>query len=80
MRDRVYIEGDLYLSLETVAEIYRIEIVWLREAYDTGLLGSGVVSESVICIAAAKMDRVATIVRLHDVLGLDVETIEKFER
>lgn len=80
MQEKLYIEGDLYLSLETVAEIYRIEIVWLREVYQVGLLGRGVDSESVVCIAAAQMDRVAMIVRLHDGLGLDIETIRKVAR
>ena len=73
--DKLYVSGELYLSLETIAEIYQVQAVWLREAYDFGLLGSGVDSDSTVCIAAVRMDRVATIVRLHDVLGLDIETI-----
>ena len=73
--DKLYVEGELYISLETVAELYQIQAVWLREVFDSGLLGSGVDSGSKVCIAAVQMDRVATIVRLHGVLGLDVETI-----
>lgn len=72
---KLYVGGELYLSLETVAEVYRVEVTLLREAYDQGLLGSGVDSGPSVCIAAVHMDRVATIVRLHAALGLDLETI-----
>ena len=74
-RDRVYVGDELYLSLETVAELYQVRTVWLRSVYDLGLLGSGVDSGTGICIAAIQMDRVATIVRMHDVLGLDIDMI-----
>jgi len=73
--DRIYVGGELYLAVETVAEIYRIEVIWLREAVDSGLIGSGVESQPRLCIAAARLDHVATIVRLHQMLGLDVEAI-----
>lgn len=73
--ERVYLSGELYLSLETVAEVYRVRTVWLREVYDLGLLGRGHVKGPTICIAATELDRVATIVRLHEVLGLDADAI-----
>jgi hypothetical protein len=73
--DRIYLDGELYLSLETVAELYHLEVVWLREVVDAGLLGSGARPQPVDCIAAVRLDHVATIVRLHRVLGLDVEGI-----
>ena len=72
--DKLYHEGQLYLTLETVAKIYQLQVVWLREVFDRGLLGRGVDSGTTVCIAAAQIDRVATIVRLHG-LGLDVEAI-----
>jgi len=72
---RIYVEGELYLELETVAEAYGVETVWLREVVDAGLLGDDVVSDPVACIAAVRLDHVATIVRLHRVLGLDVDAI-----
>lgn len=74
-RDRIYVEGELYLSLETVADVYQVQITWLREAYDSGLFGTGVEKGPTVCIAAVQLDRVATIVRLHETLGLDLETI-----
>lgn len=72
---QITVEGELYLSLETYAEIYCIEVRWLRDVYDRGLLGSGVNSGTVVCVSVTQMDRVATIVRLHEGYGLDVETI-----
>jgi hypothetical protein len=73
--DRIYLEGELYLSVETVAEIYRVEEIWLREVFDAGLLTGGVHTHPRLCIAAVRLDHVATIVRLHRVLGFDVEAI-----
>lgn len=75
--ERIYVGGELYLSLETVAEIYRVEVVWLRQAQDAGLLGSDVATQPMVCIAAARLDHVATIVRLHQVLGLDLDAIRR---
>jgi hypothetical protein len=72
---RIYVGGELYLSVETVAEIYRVEVVWLREALGAGLVAGGVASEPTLCVAATRLDHVATIVRLHRSLGLDVEAI-----
>jgi hypothetical protein len=75
-RDKLYLEGELYLSLETVAEIYHVRAVWLREVFEFGLLGAGARGETTICIAAAQLDRVASIVRLHETLGLDLAAID----
>lgn len=72
---KVYIDGELHLSLETVAELYQVQTVWLREVYDAGLVGSGRDDDVAPCIAVVQLDRVATIVRLHIVFGFDVDTI-----
>ena len=73
--DRIHIDGELYLTLETVAEVYQVQITWLQSIYEFGLLGTGVQSGRSTCIAAIQLDRVATIVRLREVVGNDVETI-----
>lgn len=70
-----YIEGELFLSLEVVANVYEIELSSLREAYDFGLFGIGVESNAIRFIAAVQLDRVSTVVRFRNVLGLDLETI-----
>ena len=76
-QDKLYVKGELFISLEVVAEIYQAKVVWLREVYDSGLLGRGVDSEATICVAAVHLDRIATVVRLHETLGLDLESIER---
>ncbi len=73
----VRIEGRLYLSIEILAELYEVQSVLLRKAYKSGLLGTGVEHECTLCIEAVKLDRVATIVRLHESFGLDLEAITK---
>lgn len=77
MSERVYVNGELFLSLEVVAELYEVKVLWLRQVHDFGLLGMGAELESGNGprIAAVELDRVATIVRLHRGLGLDLETI-----
>jgi hypothetical protein len=75
--ERVWLDGELYLALETVAEIYRVRYAWLREVYDLGLLGRGVDRGTTLCIGAVELDHVATIVRLHTVLGLDARAIRR---
>ena len=71
----LYVDGELYLTLEAVAEVYAVEVVWLREVVDSGLVGAGVRAQPTACIAAVRLDHVATIVRMHRLLGLDVEAI-----
>lgn len=75
MKGEHYVDDELYLSLEVVAELYEVRVFWLHEVYDLGLLGEGVDADSSVCIAAFQLDRVARIVRLHRVLGFDAETI-----
>jgi hypothetical protein len=74
-RDSLHVEGELYLRLETVAELYRVRTVWLREAFDQGLLGRGHRAAGGLFIAAVQLDRVATVVKYHVALGLDVDAI-----
>lgn len=67
--------GEVYLALEVVAELYQVRSVVLREVYDRGLLGPGLTRDGTVCIATFSFDRVATIARLHQVVGLDVDAI-----
>jgi hypothetical protein len=73
---RIQIDGELYLTIERVAEIYAVQSVWLVEAYRAGLLGQGHERGATLCIAAVQLDRVATVVRLRHLLGPDLERIE----
>jgi len=71
----IRIEGELYLSLETVAEVYAVEVVWLREVCAAGLLAARPHAQHDLCIAAIELDRVARIVRLNVALGLDLDSV-----
>ncbi len=69
-------EGDeTFLSLETIAAIYRVDRIWLREVFEFGLLESGFERDATVWIAAVELDHVATLVRLRAVCGADVSTI-----
>jgi hypothetical protein len=68
-------DGESYLSLEVVAELYHVNAVVLREVYDRGLFGRGVIQGTLVCIATYRLDLVATVVRLHQAYGLDVDAI-----
>lgn len=72
MRGTLRVEGELYVTLETLAEIYEVQTVWLRDAYEVGLLGAGVVSGRTVAVAVTQMERVATVVRLRHVVGPDL--------
>ena len=74
--DRQSIGGELFLSLRTVARTFHVETLVLERAYECGLLGEGVQREAVVMLRAVELDRVATVVRLHVELGVDLETLE----
>ena len=72
---RRIVAGELYLSLETVAEIWHVETGWLAEVHGRGLLRS-VDLETEVFVAAAEMDRLASIVRLARILEGDLAALE----
>lgn len=66
-----------YLRLETVAELYRVRAVWLREVADAGLLGPLEPDDDGPLIACVQLDRVATLVRLSVHLDLDLAQLAR---
>ncbi|MEM9800657.1 MAG: hypothetical protein AAGA20_10045 [Planctomycetota bacterium] len=72
----IVVEGESFLAIETVAEVFHVDVVVLREAYAVGLLGRCLERERKVLVAARSLDRVARLVRMRAVLGLDLETIE----
>lgn len=70
------IDGQLYLHLEVVAECYHVEVTWLREVYELGLLGDGRRVEATIAIPVVSLDRVARIIRMHFHYGQDLGSLE----
>ena len=73
--EHLIIRGELYVTLKTLAECYQLEVHWLHEVYDTGLLGPGETECGELAIAACMFDRLAQIVRLHRQVGVNLEGI-----
>lgn len=73
---RIVIRGESFLTLATVAECFHVQVTWVREVYDAGLLGRGERVGDELAIPAAHLDRLALIQRLHRHYGLDLELIE----
>jgi len=72
---RIVIEGETYLTLQTVAECYHCEVTWVHEVYEFGLLGSGRQVGSDIVIPARVLDRLAAIIRFSRYYGLNLAGI-----
>lgn len=72
MTRTITIRGELWLTLETVAECYEVETTWVREVYEHGLLGAGEPVGGSIAIAAVELDRLAQVLRLNRQQGLDL--------
>ena len=79
-RAQVTVRGERFLALRAAADCYELEASFLVEVYREGLLGEGVEIEGEPAIAAAMLDRVAEIRRLHRHLGLDLDAIEVWLR
>lgn len=73
--DRIVIRGRMHLSLRTVAQVYNVQVDWLEEVFELGLLGSGEHVGGGVTVAATQLDRVARIVRLHFYDGVNLESI-----
>ncbi len=70
---RIMIAGESYITLEIVAECYECEYLWVKEAYDLGLLGAGELSEGQTAVRVTTLDRVAELIRLCRYHGVALE-------
>jgi hypothetical protein len=75
---RVTIRGETFLTLETVAECYEIELQWVERIYRLGLLGRGEDVEGHAAIASTMLERVAEILRLCRHQGVDPTLVGLF--
>lgn len=72
---REYEAGRAWLRVEDAAACYEVEVAWVREVAAAGLVD--VRREAgVERLAASELDRLAEVVRLANVLGLDLGAIE----
>jgi chaperone modulatory protein CbpM len=70
--ERILVHGQLYLTLQDVAECYHVELAWVRDVVDFGLLGRCERTRGTLVVAASKLDRVADILRLQRQQGLNL--------
>jgi len=73
--DRFVLGGEVYLTLDSVASLYRVETDLLAAICDLGLLESVERVEDSLALAAAELDRLAEILRLHVHFGVDLESV-----
>lgn len=71
----IYIQQEEFVELATIAECYGRPEAWVQEVYRIGLLGVGTVRGRLTLVPVASLERVARILRLEIVHGLDLETI-----
>lgn len=74
MRARIVIRDQVFVTLESAAECYRVELRWVEEVYASGGLGLGERVGGSTAIAASELDRLAAVLRWHRHYGLDLET------
>lgn len=74
-REVISIRGRCYLTLETVAHCYRVEVKWVHEVYEMGMLGRGELVGGATAVEAAMLDRMGRILRLHRQQGINLAGI-----
>lgn len=75
MTPPVHVRGEQYLTLQDLAETFEVELTWVEEAYELGLLGAGETVGGTVAIASRLLDRVAAIRRLNRVQGVNLPGI-----
>ncbi len=68
----IRIRGTTYIALDVVARCYQIEMSWVVEAHELGLLGAGERVGDRLCVETVMLGRLARILRLHRQLGLNL--------
>ena len=64
-----------FVTLESAAEVYRVEISWIHEVYARGLLGPGERHGESIAVPTSELDRLASVLRLNRHLGLELDAV-----
>lgn len=72
----IRIEGEAYVTLETIAGCYDCEVSWVVQVYEYGLLGEGRAVGTSVAVPAVLFDRVARIWRWQRREGRAFESIE----
>lgn len=69
------LHGELFVTLETAAECYRVELRWIEEVHDAGLLARAERVGGSLAVPVRDLDRLAAVLRWHRHHGLDLETV-----
>lgn len=67
------IHGETYVSLEDISEVCHVEITWVQQVYELGILGPGEHIESVTVVPASFLDRAVRVRRITLQTGLDLD-------
>ena len=68
-------DGDRYLRIDAVAEIFDVQVTWIEAAFENGLLDCRVFEETTPCIRVTELDRIAQLIRLSLVYELDWDNV-----
>jgi hypothetical protein len=71
----VRIEGQTWVTLETISECYQCEVTWVRQACELGLFGRARVHAGTLVVRTTVLDRVASAWRLSRYEGLSFDAI-----
>ena len=71
----IRIEGQSWVTLETISECYECEVAWVREAYAYGIFGVARPHAGTLVLRATMLDRVARAWRLSRYEGLSFDAI-----
>lgn len=69
------VRGESYLTLEVAAECYQLEVSWVRQVYDLGLLGPGERTGEGLAIPAPMLDRLARVIHLARHLDIELDLV-----
>ncbi|MCB9916071.1 MAG: hypothetical protein H6828_13155 [Planctomycetes bacterium] len=75
MKERVTLHGEGYLTIEAIAECFHVDVAVVRESYELGLFGEVAESEGRVVLHVRELERVATIVRWHVHLGVELTSV-----
>ena len=75
MQPYLEVRGELYVTLESAAECYHVELRWIEEIHRRGLLGPGERVGGSLAFHARELDRLAAVLRWHRHHGLELETV-----
>jgi hypothetical protein len=61
----IQVHGEAFITIETAAECYQVEVRWVEEIARRGILGPAEEVQGSLAFPAAELDRLAAILRWH---------------